>query len=111
MGTDKRNRQKENRRARQSELEKQIQRQKLVRRSTRIALLVGVVVAIVAVIRRLRLKQPKLRLLKQLSRLHRQDLLNLVKASVHQLMAQEIKFENLPPRQNFASTQRSHIQH
>ena len=50
MGTDKRNRQKENRRARQSELEKQIQRQKLVRRSTRIALLVGVVVAIVAVI-------------------------------------------------------------
>lgn len=50
MGTDKRNRQKENRRARQNELEKQIQRQKLVRRSTRIALLVGVVVAIVAVI-------------------------------------------------------------
>ena len=50
MGTDKRNRQKENRRARQSELEKQIQRQKLVRRSTRIALLVGVVVAIVAAI-------------------------------------------------------------
>jgi len=50
MGTDKRNRQKENRRARQSELEKQLQRQKLVRRSTRIALLVGVVVAIVAAI-------------------------------------------------------------
>ena len=50
MGTDKRNRQKENRRARQGELEKQIQRQKLVRRSTRIALLVGAVVAIVAVI-------------------------------------------------------------
>ena len=50
MGTDKRNRQKENRRARQSELEKQNQRQKLVRRSTRIALLVGVVVAIVAAI-------------------------------------------------------------
>jgi cyclophilin family peptidyl-prolyl cis-trans isomerase len=50
MGTDKRNRQKENRRARQSELEKQIQRQKLVRRSTRIALLVGVVIAIVAAI-------------------------------------------------------------
>ena len=50
MGTDKRNRQKENRRARQSELEKQIQRQRLVRRSTRIALLVGVVVAIVAAI-------------------------------------------------------------
>lgn len=50
MGTDKRNRQKENRRARQGEIEKQIQRQKLVRRSTRIALLVGAVVAIVAVI-------------------------------------------------------------
>lgn len=50
MGTDKRNRQKENRRARQSELEKQIQRQKVIRRGTRIALLVGVVVAIVAAI-------------------------------------------------------------
>lgn len=50
MGTDKRNRQKENRRARQSEIERQIQRKKLVRRSTRIALVVGVVVAIVAAI-------------------------------------------------------------
>lgn len=50
MGTDKRNRQKENRRARLSELEKQIHRQKIVRRSTRIALLVGVVVVIVAAI-------------------------------------------------------------
>ena len=50
MGTDKRNRQKENRRARQSELEKQIQRQKVVRRGTRIAVLVGVVVMIVAAI-------------------------------------------------------------
>jgi len=50
MGTDKRNRQKENRRARQSELEKQVQRQKMVRRGTRIALLVGVVVVIVAAI-------------------------------------------------------------
>ncbi|PHX92738.1 MAG: peptidylprolyl isomerase [Acidimicrobium sp.] len=50
MGTDKRNRQKENRRARQSELEKQIQRQKVIRRGTRIALLVGAVVAIVAAI-------------------------------------------------------------
>ena len=50
MGTAKRSRPKENRRARQSELEKQNQRQKLVRRSTRIALLVGVVVAIVAAI-------------------------------------------------------------
>lgn len=50
MGTDKRNRQKENRRARQSELEKQMQRQKVIRRGTRIALLVGVVVAIVAAI-------------------------------------------------------------
>ncbi len=50
MGTDKRNRQKENRRARQGELEKQIQRQKMIRRSTRIALLVGVIVAVVAVI-------------------------------------------------------------
>lgn len=50
MGTDKRNRQKENRRIRQGELEKEIQRQKLVRRSTRIALLVGVVVAVVAAI-------------------------------------------------------------
>ena len=50
MGTDKRNRQKENRRVRQSELEKQIQRQKLVRRSTRIAVLIGVVVVIVAAI-------------------------------------------------------------
>ncbi|MDA3004329.1 MAG: peptidylprolyl isomerase [Actinomycetota bacterium] len=50
MGTDKRNRQKENRRARQSELEKQIQRQKVVRRGVRIAVLVGVVVIIVAAI-------------------------------------------------------------
>ena len=50
MGTDKRNRQKENRRARLSELEKQIQRQKVVRRGTRIALLVGVVVVVVAAI-------------------------------------------------------------
>lgn len=50
MGTDKRNRQKENRRARQSELEKQMQRQKVIRRGTRIALLVSVVVAIVAAI-------------------------------------------------------------
>ena len=50
MGTDKRNRQKENRRARQGELEKQIQRQKVVRRGVRIAVLVGVVVIIVAAI-------------------------------------------------------------
>ena len=51
MGTDKRNRQKENHRARQSELKKQIQRQNMVRRGTRIAILVGVVVVIVAAIR------------------------------------------------------------
>ena len=50
MGTNKRNRQKENRRARLSELENQIQRQKAVRRGTRIAILVGVVVVIVAAI-------------------------------------------------------------
>ncbi len=50
MGTDKRNRQKENRRARQSELDKQVQRQKVVRRGVRIAVLVGVVVIIVAAI-------------------------------------------------------------
>lgn len=48
MGTDKRNRQKENRRARQTELEKQTQRQKLRSRLTRVALLIVLVVAIVA---------------------------------------------------------------
>jgi cyclophilin family peptidyl-prolyl cis-trans isomerase len=50
MGTDKRNRQKENRRARQTELEKLTQRQKVRRRVIRIAILVGIVVGIVAVV-------------------------------------------------------------
>jgi cyclophilin family peptidyl-prolyl cis-trans isomerase len=50
MGTDKRNRQKENRRARQTELEKLTQRQKVRRRVTRIAILAGIVVGIVAVV-------------------------------------------------------------
>ena len=44
MGTDKRNRQKENRRARQTELEKLTQRQKVRRRVIRIAILAGIVV-------------------------------------------------------------------
>ena len=50
MGTDKRNRQKENRRARQSEVEKQTQQQKLRRRVTRIALVVALIVGIVAAV-------------------------------------------------------------
>lgn len=50
MGTDKRNRQKENRRARLSEVEKQTQQQKLRRRATRIALLVALVVGVVAAV-------------------------------------------------------------
>jgi cyclophilin family peptidyl-prolyl cis-trans isomerase len=50
MGTDKRNRQKENRRARQTELEKLTQRQKVRRRVIRIAILAGIVVGIVAVV-------------------------------------------------------------
>ena len=50
MGTDKRNRQKENRRARQTELEKLTQRQKVRRRIIRIAILAGIVVGIVAIV-------------------------------------------------------------
>ena len=51
MGTDKRNRQKENRRARQTEVAQHTQRQKLRRRITRFAVLIAVVFAIVALIR------------------------------------------------------------
>jgi len=50
MGTEKRNRKKENRRLRQDALEKQFQRQKVRRRATRIALAASVVVAIVGLI-------------------------------------------------------------
>jgi len=50
MGTDKRNRQKENRRARLDQVGKQVMRQNLRRRITRIAVFVGLLVAIVAAI-------------------------------------------------------------
>ena len=47
MGTDKRNRQKQNRLARRNEVAQKTQRQILRRRITRIALLLGAVVGVV----------------------------------------------------------------
>ena len=50
MGTDKRSRQKENRRARLDQVDKQVMRQNLRRRITRIALLIGAVIAVVLLV-------------------------------------------------------------
>lgn len=50
MGTDKRSRQKENRRARLDQVDKQVMRQNLRRRITRIAVLLGAVIAIVLLV-------------------------------------------------------------
>lgn len=50
MGTDKRSRQKENRRARLDQVDKQVMRQNLRRRITRIAVLLGAVISIVLLV-------------------------------------------------------------